>query len=123
MRMSDVAISCRKSIIIGDYVTIGGDVIILDSNAHPLNWEARRSETSTDINKLKIKHADIVIEDDVFIGARSIITKGVHIGARSIIAAGSVVVCDIPSDEIWGGNPAHFLKKNKYLNFSLEKVQ
>lgn len=58
-----------------------------------------------------IKHASIKIEDDAFIGARSIITKGVTIGARSVVAAGSVVVCDIPSDEIWGGNPAKFIKR------------
>ena len=58
------------------------------------------------------KTSPIVIEDDVFIGANSIICKGVHIGARSIIAAGSVVVKDIPRDEVWGGNPARFIRKN-----------
>lgn len=60
-----------------------------------------------------IKHAPIKIEDDVFIGARTIITKGVTIGAKSIVAAGSVVVCNIPSGEIWGGNPAKFIMKIK----------
>lgn len=113
--MSDVTISCRKEIIIGDYVTIGGDVLILDSNAHCLDWKRRRTERifySDLYNNGSIKHASIIIGDDVFIGARSIITKGVKIGSRSIIATGSVVVCDIPSDEIWGGNPARFIKKN-----------
>ena len=28
-----------------------------------------------------------------------------------MIAAGSVVVNDIPSNEVWGGNPARFIKK------------
>jgi len=51
-----------------------------------------------------------VINDDVWIGAGSIIMSGVSIGAGSIIAAGSVVTKDIPPCEIWGGNPA---KKNK----------
>ena len=53
----------------------------------------------------------IVIEDDVWIGAHSLILKGVHIGARSIIAAGSVVTSDIPSDSIAGGNPAKVIRK------------
>ena len=52
----------------------------------------------------------IVIGDDVWIGSRSLIMKGVHIGNGAIIAAGSVVTKDVPPYEIWGGNPAHFLK-------------
>ena len=52
----------------------------------------------------------IVIEDDVWIGSRSLIMKGIHIGHGAIIAAGSVVTKDVPPYEIWGGNPAHFLK-------------
>lgn len=112
--MSDITISCRKEIVIGNYVTIGGGVLILDSNAHCLDWKLRRTERNDYLNLYNngsINHASIIIGDDVFIGARSIITKGVKIGCRSIIAAGSVVVCDIPSDEIWGGNPAKFIKK------------
>ena len=58
-----------------------------------------------------ILSAPIVIEDDVWIGARSIILKGVHIGARSIIAAGSVVTKDIPSDVIAGGNPCKVIRE------------
>ena len=52
----------------------------------------------------------IVIGDDVWIGSRSLIMKGVHIGNGAIVAAGSVVTRDVPPYEIWGGNPAHFLK-------------
>lgn len=42
--MSDVSISCRKSVIIGNHVTMGGDVLIIDSNAHCLDWYKRRQE-------------------------------------------------------------------------------
>ena len=37
--------------------------------------------------------------------------KGVDIGSRSIIQSGSVVHCDVPAGEIWGGNPAKFIRK------------
>lgn len=57
------------------------------------------------------KGAKLIIGDYVFIGTRSIICKGVTIGNHSIIAAGSVIVKDIPSDEVWGGNPARFIRK------------
>ena len=40
-----------------------------------------------------------------------VVNQGVTIGARSIIAAGSVVTKNVPADEIWGGNPAQFIKK------------
>lgn len=52
----------------------------------------------------------IVIGDNVWISACVLIMKGVHIGDGAIIAAGSVVTKDVPPYEIWGGNPARFLK-------------
>ena len=52
----------------------------------------------------------IVIGNDVWIGARVIILPGVHVGDGAIIGAGAVVTKNIPSYEIWGGNPARFLK-------------
>ena len=40
--MSDTCISTRHSVVIGNYVTIGGDVLIIDSNAHCIDWKLRR---------------------------------------------------------------------------------
>ena len=115
VRMSDVCIWARHEIVIGDYVTIGADTVIMDSNSHPLDWRLRRIECNNyKIAKKEIKHAPIIIENDVFIGARTIINKGVCIGARTIIAAGSVVVSDIPADVIAGGNPCKVIKKIQF---------
>jgi acetyltransferase-like isoleucine patch superfamily enzyme len=50
--------------------------------------------------------APVVIGDDVFLGTRSIVTKGVTIGSGSIIAAGSVVTRSIPPGVIAAGAPA-----------------
>lgn len=110
---SDVSIWSRKQINIGNNVIIGANTIINDSNSHCLNYLDRRREYKTkDKSTLPIKHLPVIIDDDVFIGANCIINKGVHIGARSVIAAGSVVVRDVPADEIWGGNPACFIRKS-----------
>lgn len=53
----------------------------------------------------------IDIEDDVWIGANSVITRDVMIGKGCIIAAGSVVTKDIPSYTVAGGVPAKEIKK------------
>lgn len=109
---SDVSIWAHSSITFGDNVTVGAGCIINDSNNHPLDYRERRKERECkNRDLLPITHRPIVIEDDVFIGACCIISKGVSIGARSIIAAGSVVVKNIPPDEMWGGNPAKFIRK------------
>jgi maltose O-acetyltransferase len=55
----------------------------------------------------------ITIGNDVWIGARVIILPGVSVGEGAIIGAGAVVTKNIPPYEIWGGNPAHFLKARK----------
>ena len=41
----------------------------------------------------------------------TIIVKAVTIGDNAVIGAGSIITCDIPSGEIWAGNPAKFIKK------------
>ena len=48
----------------------------------------------------------VVIKKNAFIGMGSLIKKPVTIGENAIIGAGSVVTHDIPSNEIWAGNPA-----------------
>lgn len=96
-----------KSLRIGDRTKIGGDCIIIDSDAHSLNYlERRNGET----DRPRAKSKGIVIEEDVLIGARCIILKGVTIGARSIVGAGSVISKDIPADCIAAGNPAKVIK-------------
>jgi len=52
----------------------------------------------------------IVIEDDVWIGANSVVLDGVTIGRGAIIGAGSVVNKPVPANEIWAGTPAVFVR-------------
>lgn len=54
--------------------------------------------------------ADIVIEDNVWLGARVIVLGGTRIGEGAIIQAGSCVVTDVPRCAIAGGHPARVFK-------------
>lgn len=105
--MSSTVLWAKKGITIGDRVTVGANVVILDSDCHSLNYLDRGTEN--DMKNCKCKA--IVIEDDVLIGTGSYILKGVHIGARSIIGAGCIVTSDIPADSIAAGNPARVIRK------------
>lgn len=110
-----VSSSClwaNESITIGNNVLIGGDCIIIDSDVHShYNVERRKGRAPLNGKYKIVPTASVVIEDDVWIGARSLILKGVTIGARSIIGAGSVVTQSIPADCIAAGNPCKIIKK------------
>lgn len=59
------------------------------------------------------KKTGINIGSDVWIGANVVILPGVNIGNSSIIAAGSVVTSDVPSNTIYAGVPAKFIKNRE----------
>ena len=108
--ISSSCIWAHSSIKIGNYVNIGADSILMDTDAHSLNYLDRRTPETDNANK---KDLPIIIEDDVLIGTRCIILKGVTIGARSIIGSGSVVTKSIPADCIAAGNPCKIIR---YIN-------
>ena len=52
----------------------------------------------------------VIINDDVWIGANSVILPGVTIGIGAVVAAGSIVTKDVPEYSIVAGNPAKVIK-------------
>lgn len=100
--MTLTSIYCTTRISIGNNVKIGFGTQIFDTDFHSLDSDLRNSPYDSQF----AKKLPIIIGNDVFIGAMSIITKGVNIGDKAIIACGSVVTKDIPAGEVWGGNPA-----------------
>lgn len=99
------SVVASKQITIGDHVTVGANVIITDSDFHSIDPLKRREILDSG------KAAPILIEDDVFIGANSIILKGVTIGKNSVIGAGSIVTSSFPENSIIAGNPAQLIRQ------------
>jgi acetyltransferase-like isoleucine patch superfamily enzyme len=104
--MSSSAFLCKHSITIGNNVTIGGNTLIIDTDSHSLDPKVRGSIE----DRRNATKKPVVIQNNVFIGARSTILKGVTIGENAIIGACSVVTKNIPANEVWAGNPARFIK-------------
>jgi acetyltransferase-like isoleucine patch superfamily enzyme len=104
--LSGATICAAVSVTIGARCLLGSGVLIFDTDFHALSpGDRRRHDNSTVLSQ------PTVIEDEVFIGANSIVTKGVRIGRGAVIGAGSVVTNDVPPGCVAAGNPARVLRQ------------
>lgn len=94
---------CVGPIIIGRDVMMGWDVIILTLNHATGVGRPMRGQGG-------LPREPVVIEDDVWIGARVIILPGVVVHRGAILAAGAVVTKEVPAYAVVGGNPARIIK-------------
>lgn len=88
-----------------------GDQVILAQNVVLSGLNHNYEDIEQPIRSQGVKTLPIIVEDECWIGANSIITAGVHIGKHSIIAGGSVVTKSVPPYSIVAGNPAHLIKQ------------
>jgi galactoside O-acetyltransferase len=98
--------SFQGEIIIGNDVMVGPNVVIVASS---------HIHDRIDIPMRDQGHIGgrIVIEDDVWIGANSVITAGAIIGHGAIIGAGAVVTHDIAPMTFAAGIPAKSISDRK----------
>ncbi len=82
----------RKRIVIGRDVTFGPNVVVYDHD-----HDFRRSKT---MNGGKFDDKEIIIGNNVWIGANAIILKGSVIGDNAVIAAGTVVRGTVDADSV-----------------------
>jgi len=104
-------------VIIGDNFHSGTDCLIITS-IHNYDFGSKIPYDETHIEK------PVTIHNNVWIGDRVTILGKVTIGEGAIIQAGAVVVKDVPSGGIAGGNPAQIFKfrdMDHYLNLKNKK--
>jgi acetyltransferase-like isoleucine patch superfamily enzyme len=102
-------------VTLGNYVTLAQHVVLSG-----LNHGFEDVTVPTRLQKVTTK--PIVVCDDVWIGANSVITAGVTIGKHSVIGAGSVVTKDIPEYCVAVGNPARVVKKYNFKTVTWDRV-
>lgn len=98
-------------VTIGDKVNIAQNVVIsgLNHNFEDINKPIAEQGIST---------KQVTIEDDVWIGANSVVLAGIRIGKHVVVGAGSVVTRDVPPYSVVVGNPARVMKR-----YDFEKKQ
>ncbi len=103
---SGIGIDCKLQgkITLGQNIMMGPEVTFITSS---------HCHESIDVPMIKQGFSEekpIIVNDDVWIGMRSIILPGVIIGKGVIIGAASVVTKNIPDYAVVGGNPARIIK-------------
>ncbi len=101
--LNGACIGCERAVTIGDECLIS-DCFIADSDYHNLEPHLRHCPPGPKVS------APIIIERNVWIGARATVMKGVHIGANSVVGLGSVVRQSVPSGVVAVGNPQQIVK-------------
>lgn len=112
---TNAVLLCELEMRIGNYVVIGWNATIADTDFHPLK-PAERIADAIACSPLgqgrprpEIPKRPVTIEDDVWIGPNATILKGVRIGTGAFIEAGSLVTRDVPAHARIMGNPAQVI--------------
>lgn len=138
-----VVVYCKKNLVMEDLTSINSDSIILNTRARFVmkKWSGaavglivvtgnhmsvpgmnKRQVTDSVKDLLDVDHKydrDVIVEEDVWIGARVTLLCGVHIGRGAIVAAGAVVNKDVPPYSVVGGVPAKVIS----YRFSLDEIK
>ncbi|MHA6334522.1 acyltransferase [Qipengyuania sp. CAU 1752] len=102
----------RGSVIVSrEAVTIGDDALIAEYVTIRDQDHRFGGTKPTAVNGFKT--GQIIIGNNVWIGAKATITRGVTIGNDVVVAAGAVVTSDVASSTIVGGVPARPIGKNR----------
>lgn len=95
----------QKKVVIGDDGFFGWNVSVRDNDGHKIIDK----ETGTVINEAK----EIIIGDRVWVCSDATVMKGVQIASDCVVACNSLVTKSLEEpNTIYGGNPAHVLKRN-----------
>jgi acetyltransferase-like isoleucine patch superfamily enzyme len=106
------------SLKIGSFCSLAENLTILLGGNHRVDWATtfpfghifQDDLGGEEIYGHPVSNGDVVIGNDVWVGRNTTIMSGVNVGDGAVIAANSTIVKNIGVYEIWGGNPARFIR-------------
>ncbi len=140
---SNVKVVSPDNLVMGSHSRLGNDAVIMNGphgefiikknsgiamgltaicgNHMPVVGMLHVNVDDTVKKKLDVNHkysGSIIVDEDVWIGARVTITKGVTIGRGAVVGAGTVVRKNVPPYAVVIGNPAKVVR----FRFKLEEI-
>ena len=113
-RNSFAGLSPDCPVTVGNYCSVGPDVLILCKTDHrtdrPSTYPVRSRLSASAVNTDAVTRGPITIGHDVWIGARAIILSGVTVGNGAVIGAGAVVARDVQPYSVNVGAPARNIR-------------
>jgi len=97
-----------NGIKIGNYVSIAANCTLA-----PTNHEFSSTELPIQFQGFRPSKGGIIVEDDVWIGAGSVVLDGAVLRRGCVIGAMSLVSCEVPQWEVWAGNPLRKIGSRK----------
>jgi acetyltransferase-like isoleucine patch superfamily enzyme len=98
----DTVIAAKNLVEIGDFSIFAPRCYVIDHEHGFAAGELIHNQRSA----LKEVH----IGRDCYFGTGAVVLGGVTVGDGAIVGAGSVVTKDVPAQQVWGGNPARYIK-------------
>jgi len=127
--IGNARIVSKYKITIGSGFLSSWNVFLQDYDSHPISANERRLQVKSMVDRFRPSFSseereptvpftwnfpgeEIVIGDNVWVGANCTILKGAKIGNGCIVAAGSVVIRgEYPERSLLAGNPARVVKE------------
>lgn len=106
-------LNLRAKFIMKKYSFSGPDLMVVTGNHMTLIGIPMKFIDDKMKDQLDVNHEfdrDVIVDEDVWLGARVTLLSGVHIGRGCIVSAGAVVTKDVPPYSIVGGVPAKVIK-------------
>lgn len=110
---------------IADRCIIGGAMHPIDRvSSSPVFHEGRNIMGKNFMDFPRVSSKETTVGHDVWIGMGAFIKSGVTIGNGAVIGMGSVVTHNVPSYEVWAGNPARKIGERfaSYIAKALEET-
>lgn len=98
------------------------ELLVITGNHLSIPGLRKRDVTDEIKDKYDSNHKcdqDVIVEEDVWIGARVTLLAGVHVGRGAVVAAGAVVNKDVPPYAVVGGVPAKVIS----YRFNLDEIK